>query len=197
MFSEKKYEVLKKILKDDLLEFVKINFDIYETCMLAYDPPTSENLYPFRDSMMNNTFSVYASLFSESLLKYFKSTISNVTSKSLHETYSYARTYYYGSDLKPHIDRPSCEYSITMCIEKTDDWPIYFYDQSTDTEYQLELDEGDAVVYSGTILKHWRNIYLGKKHRQIFLHYVDANGEYSSNIYDGRPHLGHIGNYKI
>ena len=36
----------------------------------------------------------------------------------LFPTYAYWRYYIFGANLKQHIDRPSCEISITACIKK-------------------------------------------------------------------------------
>ena len=42
------------------------------------------------------------------------------------------------------------------------------------------LDEGDAVIYRGCELVHWREAYNeGTKLAQVFLHYVDANGKFT------------------
>jgi len=42
------------------------------------------------------------------------------------------------------------------------------------------LDEGDAVIYRGCELPHWREAYNeGTKLAQVFLHYVDANGKFT------------------
>ena len=42
------------------------------------------------------------------------------------------------------------------------------------------LEEGDAVIYKGCEIVHWREPYNeGTKLTQTFLHYVDANGRFS------------------
>jgi hypothetical protein len=44
----------------------------------------------------------------------------------------------------------------------------------------IMLDEGDAVIYRGCELPHWREAYNeGTKLAQVFLHYVDANGKFT------------------
>ena len=37
---------------------------------------------------------------------------------------------------------------------------------------ELELDRGDAMIYHGRDLKHWRNKFNGVSQYQIFSHYV-------------------------
>ena len=42
------------------------------------------------------------------------------------------------------------------------------------------LEEGDAVLYKGCEVEHWREPYTeGTKQAQVFLHYVDANGRFT------------------
>jgi PKHD-type hydroxylase len=58
----------------------------------------------------------------------------------------------------------------------------------------IQMNPGDAVVYKGIEKIHWRNKYNeGRWQAQVFLHYVDANGPYSSEKYDGRKSLSHQG----
>ena len=53
-------------------------------------------------------------------------------------------------------------------------WPIFI------TNTAVMLEEGDAVLYKGCEVEHWREPYTeGTKQAQVFLHYVDANGPYT------------------
>jgi alkylated DNA repair dioxygenase AlkB len=97
----------------------------------------------------------------------------------LFQTYAYWRYYVFGADLKKHTDRPACEISVTACIKKYDKWAIVIEKTS------FELEEGDAVLYSGCDQKHWRpNIYKGEGIAQVFFHYVNQNGIYKNHKYD-------------
>ena len=81
--------------------------------------------------------------------------------------------------LKQHIDRPSCEISITACIKKYDNWPFII------EEEKIELDEGDALLYAGCEQKHGRlGMYKGEGMAQVFFHYVNQNGPYKHHAYD-------------
>ena len=46
------------------------------------------------------------------------------------------------------------------------------------------------VVYHGTALEHWRDKFEGTTQYQLFMHYVDAQGEFKERVFDGRPNLG-------
>lgn len=118
----------------------------------------------------------------EVLLKTKKNKVENLTGLELYPTYSFARIYKTGNELQRHKDRPSCEISVTVKLGDTGNynWPIFVNNS------KIELDVGDAVVYKGCDVEHWRekheipNYFLG----QVFLHYVDKNGKYSDYKYD-------------
>jgi predicted 2-oxoglutarate/Fe(II)-dependent dioxygenase YbiX len=112
----------------------------------------------------------------------------------LFPTYSYARLYNtQGEELKNHRDRPACEISATLTLDfEGDVWPIYMganEDKSNATEVKMKI--GDAVMYRGCDIYHWREPYKeGKWQAQVFLHYVDQNGPHAEWKYDKRESLG-------
>lgn len=112
----------------------------------------------------------------------------------LFPTYSYARLYNtQGEVLENHRDRPACEISATLTLDfEGDVWPIYMganEDKSNATEVKMKI--GDAVMYRGCDIYHWREAYKeGKWQAQVFLHYVDQNGPHAEWKYDKRESLG-------
>ena len=103
------------------------------------------------------------------------------TSLKLHPTYSYWRMYTKLADLKKHTDRPSCEISVTAMIGSDGtSWPIFIGGK------EIELNDGDAVIYLGCEIPHWREEFLGDWHAQVFFHYVDSNGPYKEFNRDKR-----------
>lgn len=111
--------------------------------------------------------------------------LENILEIELIPTYSYARLYTNGNLLKPHIDRPSCEVSITIQLGRSHhySWPIYMGDQ------RFDMAEGDGVIYPGCDVEHWRNQCDGPKNYysgQLFCHYVYAEGKYRNFAGDRR-----------
>lgn len=112
----------------------------------------------------------------------------------LFPTYSYARLYNnQGEELTIHRDRPACEISATLTLDfEGDVWPIFMganEDKSNATE--IKMNVGDAVLYRGMDIFHWREAYKeGKWQAQVFLHYVDQNGPHAEWKYDKRESLG-------
>lgn len=126
----------------------------------------------------------------EDLTPYFE----QASGLKLFPTYSYARLYNtQGEELKLHRDRPSCEISATLTLDfEGDVWPIFMganEDKSNPTE--IKMNVGDAVMYRGCDIFHWREPYKeGKWQAQVFLHYVDQNGPHAEWKYDKRESLG-------
>ncbi len=97
-------------------------------------------------------------------------------------TYSFARVYKNGCDLKPHVDATRCEISITCHLRGDEEWPFYVNGE------EKVLKPGDAVLYLGNEAEHWRKPYTGEKYTQVFLHYVRTNGPHFSNVFDLNRH---------
>ena len=117
--------------------------------------------------------------------------IGEMVGKNLIPQYTYARIYLNGSVLERHSDRPECQYSVTLSLggEYNQQWPIWIKDYAGN-DHCVPLDEGDMVVYHGTELEHWRDKFEGTAQFQLFMHYVDADGEFKDRVFDGRPNLG-------
>lgn len=144
-----------------------------------------------------NSVAIYNDILSETFLKTKQHLIEESIKEKLFPTYSYSRMYYTGGLLKKHIDRPSCEVSVTLNIFADKEWKIWFHklgnNKKIDTNAKpisLITKSGNAVVYEGCEYEHWRDLYKGEKCMQVFLHYVRSNGKYKNFIFDQRNRLG-------
>jgi len=163
-----KNKIIKQFFKKEELNIIQKycynKLDSNEDCVLD-----TQSFSPawYEDPLMNSLLYVKLPIVEkESNLKLFP-------------TYAYWRYYIFGGTLKKHIDRPSCEISITACIKKYDNWPIIVEGKS------FELNEGDAVLYAGCNQKHGRpGTYKGEGMAQVFLHYVNQNGPFTHHAYD-------------
>ena len=157
------------------------------------------------DKMCPKSKSVKGAVVFDKLLVDMLPAIEEITGVKLLPTYAYARWYVPGEELKPHIDRESCEISVTLTLGfDGNPWPIYVADPSNedfDIEIyvdgekigvknlsKLTLSVGDAVIYKGRDKYHWREEYKeGNWQAQVFLHYVDANGPHAQWKFDKKP----------
>jgi hypothetical protein len=180
--------IIKNALAKDLCKFIALEFEMMETLF--------KQLYPAANLAddCDNTFARYSPLMMEALSVWLSPQVESAVNKKLYPTYSYARIYYNGSELKKHRDRKSSEVTVSVCLEKDCEWPLYIKNNNGDT-HEIHLDVGDAVVYSGRDHEHWRNPLSGSKQIQAFLQYVDANGDSALLKWDTRPVLGMPFNY--
>jgi hypothetical protein len=111
--------------------------------------------------------------------------LENILGQELIPTYSYARLYQNGNELKKHTDRPSCEISLSIQLGRSHhySWPIYAGTQ------RFDLAEGDGMLYLGCAVPHWREPCAGPAgyySGQVFCHYVRAQGPYAKYAGDER-----------
>ena len=107
-------------------------------------------------------------------------TLSAVAGQPVKASYVYLASYLSGAELKKHVDREQCEFSVTLCLDFSPEpaiatpWPIYL-DTPTGkvTVYQAL---GDGLAYRGTRLPHYRSkLGDGQTSTSIFFHYVAAD----------------------
>lgn len=108
-------------------------------------------------------------------------------------TYSYARVYKNKDILKKHTDRDSCEISLTVHLDSDSEWEI-FMETPEKEKKAIILQSGDALVYYGCTIPHWRDEYNGKYYSQVFLHYVKSKGSRKKYFFDKKTN-NNIKNY--
>ena len=215
-FQNKKYQIIKNALPYELANFIFNYFLLkrdavgfmYQNNIHAQSPI----LGSWTDEQIPNTFSCYGDFVMDTLLVKMLPVMKQETNLDLIPTYSYARVYKKGDELKRHKDRPSCEISTTIHLGGNP-WPIFIDgtgDNNVIDEYknihkpnapegtEVLLDVGDMLVYSGCELEHWRKPFEGDVCGQVFLHYNHVDGPFAEkNKFDGRPMLGVPSGIKI
>lgn len=125
----------------------------------------------------------YRNIYSQIRLK-----LEKIIGKKLYNTYYFDRFYFSNQKLEKHIDRPSCEISLSIHISSNSKtpWPIFVKTPNGD-DASINLSAGDAILYKGCEVIHWRNefdkrnillhnIIPKKYYHQLFFHYVLSNG---------------------
>lgn len=143
------------------------------------------------DSQVPGSEALYGDPAFDTLLGTLTPRVSRMIGIPLLPTYSFVRIYTNGDELTPHVDRPECQHSLTLHLGASSDtpWPIMLVDL-TGNSVNATLKEGDAVIYQGTTVKHWRQPCEHEWYAQAFLHFVEAGGPYRERIFDRRPYLG-------
>lgn len=126
----------------------------------------------------------------EFLLSGLKATIEELSGLKLDPTYSFFRIYRRGNTLTRHVDRPSCEVSVSLNLGPPleSPWPLWVKGPLGSSAVALE--PGDAVLYRGIECEHWREALEADQVTQVFLHYVEQGGRYSEWKFDKRQSIG-------
>lgn len=110
-------------------------------------------------------------------------------------TYAYARLYFRGDELARHRDRAACQIAATIHLGTSSGPapPICF-----EPDIAVLQRPGDAVVYLGDRIDHWRDPFEGESNGQnfgqnfglnfgqLFVNYVFADGDRTALVHDGR-----------
>ncbi len=125
--------------------------------------------------------------------------------KPLLPTYCFFRSYQHGDICRIHADRAACEHSLSLTLAYADDipWALSmenvpleeerFFKSGQENDFGGEsysdvvMKPGDAVLYHGIERRHGR--LLPNPNRwsaHMFLHWVEKDGAYSAEAYDGK-----------
>jgi hypothetical protein len=108
------------------------------------------------------------------------SVVSSMVGERVKPSYVYAASYLSGEELKKHVDREQCEFSISLCLD-------FSPEPECETPWPLRLDTrvgglsvyqalGDALLYRGRELAHYRDpLPVGRSSTSIFFHYVSKD----------------------
>lgn len=182
-FEKNGYIVYKNFLPEDFCKFAQSYYKIRQDS-LDYDI----------DEQCPRSKSFYSDPLCETLLQTSCEKISNIVNVDLIPTYSYTRIYGKKEHLTKHIDRPECQFSVTINLgyPKSQGISSIFMSKNEDGSdaSELKLDVGDICIYRGDTVYHWREPFIQDWYLQTFLHYVEKNGMYGNRLYDGRFSLG-------
>lgn len=169
-----KYIYIQDILSNDerelLFNYAKL-YNITNTTSFCEQTPLHET-------------NRYGDPVTDALLQSKKQIFEKASNLELIETYSFWRLYKQFSSLEKHVDRESCEVTVSVNIKADCEWPLFI-----DNE-RIIIKPGDGVLYFGGKLEHWREEYDGDYSLQVFFHYVLKNGKFKNLKWDGRQSLG-------
>lgn len=187
-FSDSGYFHAKSLISRELAGFCVTQLELIQATY-AFQTGLSVAKNVVNDARFPNAFSWYASQCTESLLVFLQPKIEAIVGCTLYPAYSYSRIYFRDSILKKHKDRLGSEYAVSICIEKDPvGWELGLNGLDS-SKVKLDLEVGDACVYFGSKVEHWRPKFEGCRQMQIFLFYVAQDGDFSEFKFDKRPFL--------
>jgi alkylated DNA repair dioxygenase AlkB len=182
-FEENGYVILKQFVPRIMCDYITRNIRVLEL--------DSSSVFVYNDEQVEKAFSAASPELTDTLLDVMTPILEQTLNCELYPTYSYLRIYCKGAELAKHQDRPSCEVSATVPLsyDAPNIWPVYV--ESRNNATRIELEPGDALIYKGIEVPHWREAFQGERQVQVFLHYVKKYGQYSEHRYDKRSQLSH------
>jgi hypothetical protein len=181
-FRKNRYLLVKGLLPTALLEYLKIYYRVL-----------LDNELFTRDSQCPTSLSLGGDPGLDSVLEWVRPEIGRLVGFELAPTYSYTRRYAKGELLKRHLDRSSCEVSVTVSIKIPDRAaPSVVYLKPPNSRItKISMREGDGCVYAGAEIEHWRDRFRVDGYIQLFLHFISKTGpHYPEYLHDGRQFLG-------
>ena len=131
-----------------------------------------------------NCSSIYNPTFGLEIMCDKNSLINDLVGEYLVPTYCFSRIYRTGDTLPKHEDRAACEVSLTVHLDGDEEWLFGCFDK------QLSLNPGDAILYLGHLVPHYRvDPYKGKEYLQFFMHYVRTRGCHNKVYFDKENRL--------
>ena len=153
-----------------------------------------------KKGVLDNVHREYGDFMMEMLLAKFTPLVEKATGLSLWPTLSFYYTYRTGNELKKHHDRSSCEIVAGLCIgadaqfkAAKGTWPLILNLEGQPEAFALDF--GDLLIFRGSDIEHWREVFTGEWFVSAIFGYVDQQGSYAFQKFDQRKSLGkaHIG----
>ena len=115
-----------------------------------------------------NRYALHDSPYLQQLHKDIKPYMETLMGKELEITYSYLSMYDSNGYCPPHRDRHVCQWTLDLCVNQDQQWPLFVEDQT------FNLKENEALIYSGTDQLHWRErIHTNGHCDLVFFHFKE------------------------
>lgn len=190
ILEDKKYIVIRDVLPKTVTDLAKVYYITKFMVCKEGKTKVGKKIPSYPDAVQPWSAYMYSDTLAESLLFNLKDFVKEQTKiETICPTYSMTRFYEKGNYLEEHIDRPACQYSLTLPIGSWEEtpWSIYLDGNA------IDLNIGDVLLYKGCEATHWREPYEGEWQIQMHLHYIDeSNPKFEPYKLDGRKSLGII-----
>ena len=151
-FKEARYCILPSLIRATHVSAL----DRYYRERIAYgDWARGDEQVRLRHGQHNETVSRY---FHHQLTDF----VGRVAGEPVKPSYAYVSAYREGAVLKPHVDRKQCVFTVSVWIDSlrapeaaAEPWPLWF--QTHAGKISLTQQAGDAVLFRGCELPHWRD----------------------------------------
>ncbi|HEY2706577.1 MAG TPA: hypothetical protein VGI95_00860 [Caulobacteraceae bacterium] len=171
-----------RILPQPVLDYLRVYYRILRA---------NNRLAP--DEHCPNSPAAYGDPALDAVLEWLRPEVGRQVGCDLASTFSFTRLYAKDEVLERHTDRPECEVSVSICIERPGDAgpSVLRLKSLAGDEAAVEMREGDGCIYAGRDVEHWREPVPADGYVQLFLHYIRVDGkQFPQRVFDGRAFLG-------
>jgi len=166
-----------------------------------YRQYVKQGFMPLGDAQVSKRFHQGNEPLASLLHKKLVDLVGAIVGEEVKPSYVYAASYKGGADLKPHLDREQCEFSISFQVDyqpeqpdQMSPWALYvepladqansqgggeftpewkYPEPNPDEQTAVYLASGDGLMYKGCELLHYRNaLPAGHTSTSLFFHYV-------------------------
>lgn len=144
----------------------------------------AEGYFTRGDSQVKLRDSIYNEPMARFLHHQLNYLVNQVTPEPVIPSYCYLSSYRPGAVLRRHRDRRQCSWNMSLVLDMDPEqpqataWPIYL-DLPVGLR-EVRLGIGDAVIYRGHEIEHWRDALGANQHvTACFFHFVDEHFEES------------------
>jgi hypothetical protein len=168
-FAREKYTTLRGILPPEQIRAMQNYFRGL----------VEEGLMMFNDGHVEGRYGIHNDVLSRYFHFQLAPLISRMVGETVKPSYVYSATYLEDAILKPHTDRPQCEFTMSFQVNfepsqpnGVSSWALCL-DDLRENRVETFLANGDGLIYKGCELVHYRE-HLAKGHRStsIFFHFV-------------------------
>ena len=108
--------------------------------------------------------------------------VNQLVPEEVKPSYTYLSIYRPGAILSRHVDRPQCQWNVSLVLDTEPElpvassWPLYL--EVRGEPRAVRLATGDYVLFRGTHTPHWREAQpAGRKSTVCFFHFVSKDFE--------------------
>lgn len=194
-FGEKKYTTLRSLMPQSQMKAMRNYYREY----------VKNGFMPFNDAQVKRRYYEHNEPLAKFLHNNLTKIMSIIAGEEVKPSYVYAASYEEDAVLNPHTDRPQCEYSFSFQVDylpepenQISPWGLFVAkpdaqfereigytsekfpseNQAIDKNPAAYLASGDALVYKGCELIHYRYaLPKGHKSTSLFFHYVPIDFE--------------------
>jgi hypothetical protein len=116
------------------------------------------------------------------LLYVLQPLVEQILGTAMKPAYSYAWIYRQGAELPVHRDRDACRCTVSLLVDYAPvvagptPWPLGIHPRGGGAAIEIRQAVGDAVIFNGQELKHFRPRFTAGVHSiSLLLHYVDRD----------------------